>query len=397
MTSKLTLKRPREVRKNGIVFVIYFEADENSQEVKCCVEKMFDENQNVKRIQVYQHAIIMRLFTPQRLQTVQKFYKDSNQMIQIAERNQFNVPNQECVFFKERSRNLICPAPNPNHITVFSDGKFCHKPAVGYVFGLMLNRMKFRSTKRNMTFDIVKTLEKLSQALNKITSDFDCGCERSHCNEKLQLFGLNAMSPDRKRDDLGYSDENQVITMVVKAHNTRFQPNSQPQEAKTQDKWTSILRGNMFQHTKNRIIKLQKLRIISNAQQLYIDRYREQEFQLKFEYRKLLESKRITQNDKCFRCGTEMYFGDQGGIFRETKNARKVSPDRVDDTNVFYDDSNFNLVCCSCNYNGQKLLTTYIETKPDNQEIALTHNLLQQCKDWLILKKIQVANEKKSK
>ncbi len=369
----------------AVVFVIYVDADEHSDQVTLRVTKMFAKNQKVKKIQVYENKLLIRLFKRQHLKTVRNFYKDTNKIIDIADKHLWTIQNQKCVFFIERPNEILPPKSKPNHITIFLNGNYTQKPEVAFCLSSMLRSMKCNSKARSLEFDKDVAKQKLMDAMNRIDVDFKCGCDRHHCAEKLQLFGPNSMSPDRTFDNIGYSDEKQVITMVVKAHNTTIKTNSVPIKASTQVRWTSILTHNMFKNTVDRIAQLHKLdNYISEKQQQYIDRFEKEKLSLKKRYKASLQIKRIAQKDICFTCKSLMYFGDHKGIFREKNNGRKVSPDRVDDANVFYDNDNFNLVCCSCNFIGKHNIRTHIESKAENVPVDLTTHLLQQCKNWLV-------------
>lgn len=93
----------------------------------------------------------------------------------------------------------------------------------------------------------------------------------------------------------------------------------------------------------------------------------------------------LKQKDICAAqgCGKIMYFGNESDVMEFCDVANKVSPDRRDNQNIFYEDDNFDLVCQTCNYTENRAGRTYFKNKVENDAIFFTCELFQQCLEWL--------------
>jgi hypothetical protein len=47
-------------------------------------------------------------------------------------------------------------------------------------------------------------------------------------------------------------------------------------------------------------------------------------------------------------CGHELYYGGEEGMLHYSGHPRQASPDRLDNSNPFYDSTNVRMVCLSC-------------------------------------------------
>jgi hypothetical protein len=242
--------------------------------------------------------------------------------------------------------------------------------------------MKKSSIQRQVDFDVIIVKQKLLEAFERLDLNFQCNSGRITCHEILQLYGDNGISPDKRFDRLSYINENQVIDFVVKPHNCAIKPNQPPKERKTNPKWISKTSSNMFQAIRYRTQILEKHKKISEIDKKQISRYNTDTSLTIDHYKELVSQKRHIQNGLCKTCNLPMYFGDENGVLK-ISYPNQASPDRIDNENIFYDFDNFNLVCISCNFNGNQNTRRYVKNQYKNDPIAFTLELLEECKEWL--------------
>jgi hypothetical protein len=335
----------------------------------------------VKKIFIYENYIILALTTPKYITSIKKLLTDESN-VEIYNTKQMNTDKPMEIMSKE----LIIKQPEQkeNMIVVFANGKYFQREVIAFVVRRIVQSMKSHSKERGHDFDYIKMKPKLLEAFLKMDSNYRCGCNRKNCTEIMQLYGPNGISPDRENNDIGYCDDAQNLTLVVKSHNTLIKPNSVSTISKSPAKWYSILMSHMKQHTKRRIDSLIKKKQQTELDKEQIKKYANDKTNNN-DVIEMLKLKKQEQKDLCKKCGIEMYFGNADDVSELTNCGNKVSPDRKNNDNVFYDSENFDLVCCSCNFAENQGGRTFVENKCINKPIPFTAELLQKTQDFLKL------------
>jgi formate-dependent nitrite reductase cytochrome c552 subunit len=95
------------------------------------------------------------------------------------------------------------------------------------------------------------------------------------------------------------------------------------------------------------------------------------------QFNKVLLQQKKEVSTLCAKCSVEMYFGDEDGVMTRMKVSNKASPDRLDNSNPFYDSDNFVLCCQSCNWSENEYSRRHKEVISTKQpSIPLTQDLL---------------------
>ncbi len=349
-------------------------------------------NTRIEILKIVKQSLFVALFESQTQNSFKMtlpFLTNEN-VIQIIPSQKLYVRNiieTEQSYLLERDIIIKQPDEKLNHIIIFAGGRYLYKPVVDYVLKSIIDGLKAHSKKRCHAFDVEIGKKKLLNAFLKIKPDFKCGCGRPSCDKDLQLFGDDGISPDRKYDNLGYIDEKQIITFVIKPHNTFYKFDGEPKEMKWCRSWVKVVSGHMFDSTNDRIKKLREkkthLSKLEKREILFYDYLRSKaHWNRKFFIQRILKKKK-NQKGLCYKCGTKLYCGDKNGISRIWNIGNKGSADRIDNNLIFYDTDNFNLVCVSCNFCENPFIRTHITNKAKNNPIPLTAELLEECMAWL--------------
>jgi hypothetical protein len=283
------------------------------------------------------------------------------------------------------------PSQKDMHVVIWKQGAYLQRPVVEHVFSILLSDMKSSSEVRGHAFNLPDVKVKMLDAFDRMDPDFRCACPSRACQANrvtMTFYGVNGISPDREFDPLSYVAKEQVLTFVAKSHNISVKATSQPRKRVIQTSWLVRLAQDMLSSTAKRIAQLRKkAKHMTQSEKEQVTRFDselktprdEQYSQLK----KVLVQKQVQQDGKCAKCRHALYVGDANGVLRECNRGDTVSPDRIDNTNIFYDAKNFQLVCVSCNYSENQGGRTYIENKVHNADIPFTPELLEQCRLYL--------------
>jgi hypothetical protein len=271
--------------------------------------------------------------------------------------------------------------------------QYYDRNTIKYVMNTMVQARMGTSHRRGHECDSDLIRPALLKAFENIRSDFKCQCGHPGCDEVMTLCGTNAISPDRKYDDLGYHDEGQVLTFVCKEHNTRIKHDTVPKELTRRSplKWYNMMASGIIAKTRERIEKLRTLGDQITAYELeQVKRYYEEELDSTFDRRDIATNmvKQMKQEStECAKCHRDLYFGDDEGNVRFSYLGHKASADRIDNQNVFYDSSNVRLVCISCNHNDNPTRRTLKNENPTTEEhlrVPLTQDIIQECIQYLL-------------
>lgn len=355
------------------------------------------ENNFVQYVGVFCHFIVVDLCKPIHFETAKCTLDKTACELRIDIQSVINAGRKQlkkCIkdidwdYYNKRTVLLQEPEVKDNHITIFEKGTWRQREAVNFIIGRMISVMKYDSvTKRKQEYVEVDALQKLLEAFQRCA--VKCGCGQSHCNLTMDLFGADQISPDRKYNHLSYSDPGQYITIVSKRDNTRTKFDSVPEERGRHCDWINRTAGSMTSGTKTRMQRLVAGKTLgqqSAVERAQVERYAREEADESFHrfrhYKSILKQKQA-QCTGCFRCGKDMYFGDERGILRITKVGHQASPDRLDNSNPFYDSSNFDLACQSCNRTERVYTRTHVEHKSTQPNIPLTTEYLTKIVAWL--------------
>jgi hypothetical protein len=380
------------IQKSSISYVITFLNDSSFEDFKPYVKMIYEKSDCIKLIAVYKNCVIVNFKTTKASTFVKNLFihEDFKNQIDIQPSKKLKTKHISAIQVIERSNIHEQIKQKENHVIVFANGKYNQREVVSFVLSVILENMKTHSKQRGHDFDLGKAKHKLILAFEGIKENFACGCGRNNCTEIMQLFGPNGISPDKVNDTIGYSEDIQRITFVVKSHNTRIKPGIVSKVRTDPRKWYKVLAKSMKNCTKKRIDKLRQKPKKTDFDRKQIKMYDDDDRNTQpsnEHYVELLKLKRQEQKDICASpgCNKPMYFGNLEGLLELTNVAHKVSPNRRNNDNVFYEYDNFDLVCCSCNFTENRNGRTYVENKPNNNPIPLTLELLQKCKDWLLL------------
>jgi hypothetical protein len=359
------------------------------------VEIIYEKNDCIQLIAFYKTCIIVNFKKGEHLTFIEKLFiyhvnDEFKNEIDIQPTKKLKTKHVDALHVMERLNVIEQIKQKENHVIIFTGIKYVQKEVVSFALKVILNNMKGHSKERGHDFDIDKAKSKLVHAFSEIKENFACGCGRKNCAEIMQLYGPNGISPDKENDSIPYSDDLQKISFVVKSHNTRIKPGIVAKPRTDARKWYKVLARSMKNCTKKRIdrLRLKPKQTNLDIQQINIyDNDERNKERSNEHYVEILKRKRLEQKDICASpwCNKVMYFGNSEGLLDLTNVANKVSPNRRNNDNVFYEYDNFDLVCCSCNFTENRNGRTYVENKPQNNPIPFTLELLGKCKDWLLL------------
>ncbi len=353
----------------------------NKNQIQIFAKHIFLKHLFIERIKIINCKIYISLRIAQSISSFQNLIETSGYIETTTKTFIKTITNHSFELIRETK--LKQPKQKNNYIVTFANGVYLQKPVVHWVFSNILNNMNTHSKKREHLFDPILAKKKLLEALENIPFDFKCGCRRNHCNETMQLFGENGISPDRKFDDKSYIDPSQIINFVIKKHNTYHKFDDIPIKMKHPTSWVNAISKNMINSTKDRIEKLKlKIKYTTQNEKKQILKYDTMNLNADFYIESLLK-KKLEQKELCYKCNIKLYFGDENGIMRFIVG-NKASPDRIDNNNCFYNDNNYHLVCVSCNYVENSNYRIHILNRAKNNPIFFTIALLEECKKWLI-------------
>jgi hypothetical protein len=379
-------------RTKSISYIMTSPNDLFFESFKPYVKAIYEKNNCIQLIAVYKSFVIVNFKNIKELSFIKNLFinNEFRNQIYIEPSKKLKTKHVDAIQVMERSNIHEQIKQKENHVIVFRNGKYSQKEVVSHVLSIILQSMKTSSKQRGHDFDVEKAKNKLILAFTEIKENFACGCGRKNCTETMQLFGPNGISPDKVNDTIGYSDDMQKITFVVKSHNTRIKPDIVSKTRTDPRKWYKVLAKSMKMCTKKRIERLRLKPKKTDFDVKQVKKYDNDDRNTQpsnEHYVELLKLKRQEQKDICASpgCNKPMYFGNLEGLLDLTNVAHKVSSNRRNNDNVFYEYDNFDLVCWSCNFTENRNGRTYVENKPNNNPIPLTLELLQKCKDWLLL------------
>lgn len=377
----------------AMTFAVIFSDDSILKLCQPHLKTIYENNYFIGGMAFYETSVIISLRVPRFITAIQKLFIDCELKgnITIDRCKRSKIIFNDAVEIWDKGYVIEQIKQQEYQIIVLENGKYVHKEVVNWVLSTILSNMKSHSKTREHEFDLANTRYKLLQAVHSISHNYKCGCNRSNCTEIMQLYGPNGISPDKQNDMIGYSDAKQHITFVVKSHNTRIKPGNIENIAKNPRKWYKILAKSMKNSTKIRVNKLRKKPSQSDFDMEQIKKYDDDDRNTQpntDHYVQILQQKKLEQKDVCASkgCNKIMYFGNDQELLELSNVAHKVSPDRRNNDNIFYEYDNFDLVCCSCNYTENRAGRTYVQNKVQNNPIFFTPELIQKCKDWLISK-----------
>ncbi len=381
-------RKASSLTQTAISYCITFSSDSPFQSY---AKMIYEKSDCIQLMAFYKTCVVVNFKITKASTFVTKLFLNNKfkNKIDIQLSKKLKTKHTEAIEVMERSNVHQQITQKENHVIVFANGKYVQREVVSYILSGLLCHMKKSSKERGHDFNSNIAKKKLIQAFAEIKDNFACGCNRTNCTEIMQLFGPNGISPDRENDLLGYSDDAQKITFVVKSHNTRIKEGIVAKSRPDPRKWYKILARSMKYCTKKRIekLRLKPTQTYLDMKQIEIyDSDARNKGTSNEHYVEILKLKRLEQKDICasLGCNKLMYFGNSEGVLEFSNVAHKVSPNRRNNDNVFYEYDNFDLVCCSCNFTENRNGRTFVENKPNNNPIPLTLELVQKCKDWLV-------------
>ncbi|KAG5179177.1 hypothetical protein JKP88DRAFT_280511 [Tribonema minus] len=191
--------------------------------------------------------------------------------------------------------------------------KRCHTSACNcgrpeWTVGITLMNMAGHSKDRTHDFDKKTAATNLRAAFKRCHTSA-CNCGRPECDAVMVLRGVHAASPDRADNTFGYCHPGQV---------------------------------NSTSKRMNRLIK-----------------------NIKDEHRTEAERSQVVQYNGTIR-KQQLDKGDAQGMMHFTNVPNQASPDRIDNSNPFYDLDNVRLVCQSCNYSENDYSRVHVERPSAN-------------------------------
>jgi hypothetical protein len=366
------------------MFVFKLDTSSDTEQVAI---SLFTSDQNIVSCKTFENYILVDVKKSECVSTYKNKHSSPGTTITSVGRKRVKFIDPTLwQYLQKRVISVEEPALILHHVNVFINGRWYQYPVVNHVLTKMFSTMGASSRERGHTFDPVIAKAKLIEAFERVSTDMKCACGHPRCTSILSMYGTDAFSPDRKNDDAGYSDDKQVLTMVCKAHNTRIRHDSVPKPMKYGRKWSITIARHMVKSTAWRINKLrdkaENMTALDRRQVAQFDEECHKGFDRLVQLTMLLEKKQSTC-DRCFLCDRGLYFGDAESKLQMSHVGNQASPDRVDNTNVFYDEDNFNLVCVSCNLNESTSIRQYVEHMPTKVDIPLSSSLIQECISWL--------------
>ena len=368
----------------GQKYIVKFTNAVNQNTLISFAKTLFNKNEQIRLIQIFAGFLLIHFYKSVSLNKLQNDVLLKFEFNVEKYTRNFNVPKKTLDFFERDAEQQ--PLQLPNHIVCYQHG-YRQIPVVKYVLELMLCSMKCHSEKRTHQFSMEIAKIKLMEAFLNLNSDFACKCGRCDCQEIIQLFGKNSISPDRVFDELSYIHSNQQIKFVVKSHNTLMKFDDEKMiPLKRKIFWCERLADTMKFSTRRRVEVLRNKRVQSVKDKEQISKFDSDPRNLQpanTDLINMLKQKKFEQRDLCAKCERVMYFGNEEGMFEYKNVGNKVSPDRIDNENIFYDADNVKLVCISCNYVENRRGRSMIEHPVVNDPIDLTKDLLKECILWL--------------
>ncbi|KAG5186341.1 hypothetical protein JKP88DRAFT_240942 [Tribonema minus] len=311
--------------------------------------QIFQDDVNIKDTKVYGHHIVVNYVKSTYFST--RARQIGNGCVNIGRRQMLSLEKEmEPTHVNKRAVELDEePEPISGHITVWLCGRWNQKPAEKYMLSLRVMNMRKNSKQRTHTFDEKAALIKLRDALIRLKNSSLCACGRPNCNIILRTYGEHSISPDRMFDNLGYSADHQILKIVAKEHNTAVKHDAVVRERVSQHNWLSTTGGSTSQSLKKMIAKLAKKKRRTPVEDAQLVRFKtkdQKEWNKHFQ-KVLIFKKKYCPN--CALCGSELYYGDTHGKLRFSGRPNQASPDRIDNSNPFYDMDNVRMVCQSCN------------------------------------------------
>jgi hypothetical protein len=363
--------------------------------------KLFHENEKIICIKIVNEFIVLRYQSQARIHKMKKILMCEDEILRITAPSlkilpkMLDIPQTHVI---EREIILEQPERWPNHVIHKTNGTFQQYHVVEFMMSRILSGMKSNSKRRGHSYDEPIAKQKLFNAFRRLSADLSCGCRRLDCNEVLDLYGPNKLSPDRTYDIMGYCDMKQKIVFVVKSHNCSIKFDNIATERKSPHNWIVQTAAQMATKFKKRIKSLEiDLEKRSEFDKQQVKRFRDEQVMNVEHYRifkDVLQQMKDEQKCQCEKCKRQMYFGDCAGILRKSHEPTQASPDRIDNNNVFYDKNNMRLVCQSCNHNENHQGRRHVEHKIKQDPIPLTKALVKECQKYL---QTHVRQDKKTK
>ncbi|KAG5185068.1 hypothetical protein JKP88DRAFT_255169 [Tribonema minus] len=272
-----------------------------------------------------------------------------------------------------RDIDVVEPPYRDGFFNFFIAGYWRQVDAVEYTVGMTLNNMASNSKSRGHKFDKKTAAINIGAAYARCLTTANtkcscpsgaCGCGRAHCDAIVVLRGVHAASPDRDDDSLGYCDEGQVLTIISKCHNTAVKHDAVPVPRKEPKRWLGETVKSNVNRTYRRMTTL--IKNIDDVDRTEAERSQVVRFQAttreqwKAHYTAVLDEL-AHHHTHCPKCNRLLDKGDSKGMMHFTNEPTQASPDRIDNSNPFYDLLNVRLVCQSCNYSENDYMRTTVE------------------------------------
>ena len=280
---------------------------------------------------------------------------------------------------------------------------------------MKIREVKKRCKRRRHPFNLMEVLPHLIDALLGVEFDADgigrCGCKGNHkpChNGKVQLMangGGYGFSFDRLDDNRGY---NQPLVVVCGMCNKQVKPDSIPKLRNRIEPVISRIANDQVTRTVKRMKVLLKKKNPSEEESKHLDRWQQVydsgesgskgRKKLWGEYRATVAAKynQIRNGDGyCPHCTDQdgrpikMDVGtnEKTPKFTHNENPRQISPDRINDSNPYYDANNWDFCCLACQPCGREVSNVEAELIPftrekRNQMVQYLRDLLSGKEQW---------------
>ncbi|KAG5182883.1 hypothetical protein JKP88DRAFT_241192 [Tribonema minus] len=327
-------------------------------------EALFNADKRIQWLGVSGTQFVFAFRRPQRMKAVKNRYGASAKNI-----GRTQLATLQTKWAKEYSRKFLIvePPSRDGFINIFKQGIWHQFEVVKYTICNMLSDMKRNSKQRGHEFNFEVAVTNLLDAFRRCDGD-DCNCGRPHCTAKMVLRGADAVSPDRGKNDKGYSDASQVITITSKHHNTVIKPDAVRIPRLLPVRWLKQLVNSTLQSTFRRmktLITNKPEEARSSAERDQIVRFESTtRQQWRANYASVMEQ--LMHITTCANCNGDMHTGDERGMLLYTNDPKQASPDRLENSNPFYDVDNVRLVCQACQYAERDYSRTYVERRSMN-------------------------------
>ncbi len=379
-------KKEKKFKRDEIHRYYLVKINTSIDQLKIHAEKLYVQD-NIRYVDIYDNLLVVALRKPIALSTLRKMTEFNNNIhiVFCSQKSLKTIEAKNAIMkFEKINNNENILEQKENHVVLFQTGTYYNRPVVNHVLRNILNSMSHGSKIRGHFFDMNLAKQKLLDAFENMKPKYSCNCDRPNCLEILQLYGEYGISPDRSNNALGYVDDNQILRLVIKPHNTTITYTSEPRLRANPCKWYSYLARHMRKNVLERVNQLQKKKYKTDLDKQQITRFENEINNNPLEdFKKVLLAKKASQLGHCLKCNDKLYFGDEEGFLRLCNKENQVSPDRIDNNNIFYDDGNFRLVCVKCNFPENRSGRMDVETKAKNKPILFTPDLLKECIDWL--------------